>query len=589
MLLSALLSWLQAPVLGPSPAREPRFPAAPVRPLASGPGPVVTNVGVAAYAVLPDGPVLAVGVLEFEQGVDRNGDGDTLDRVLALYDLDAGTLTNLAIAHEAPASVHGERVVVAAYEAPMGTDLNGDGDLADDVVLVCDLARGTTWNTGLCVVHTPLAISARLRQTVVGETLAVAVSEAGAGLDLNGDGDAEDEVLRLVSLRRPGAPPRAVQAGGRQELPGTLALDARPFVPVGDRILVEASEHQGGQADLNGDGDATDLYVLHVQRPDTGRTVNLGLSLAYFQPLQAVGRRALFLLNEAAQQADSNGDGDQSDFVVHVLDLDTLDLRNTHLATNGGQPVLLDDVLACSVSEARQGGTDLDGDGDTADSVLHLVDLASGTTTNLGLPSFDVGLAGAGAKLLCAVPEFGLGADLNGDGDAADRVLHTVTTAGLVTNLATAVQPVLVTGERLATVLVHEAAQGSDYNFDGDLADQVLAIYDGALDRFTSTALAVLPTGAQQLLAGRWLAFLADEAGQGADLNGDGDAGDRVLHLFDADAATTVNLGLAVQSTANLGLSSAVLTACVSEAFQGADLNGDGDALDRVLHVVDLR
>jgi len=79
-----------------------------------------------------------------------------------------------------------------------------------------------------------------------------------------------------------------------------------------------------------------------------------------------------------------------------------------------------------------------------------------------------------------------------------------------------------------------------------------------------------------------------------ADLNGDGDASDAVMHLYDADAGVMTNTA---RAASEFVMGERVTAACgpvqltalrVPEATQGnADLNGDGDAGDGVLHVHD--
>src|SRR5262245_34958906 len=87
--------------------------------------------------------------------------------------------------------------------------------------------------------------------------------------------------------------------------------------------------------------------------------------------------------------------------------------------------------------------------------------------------------------------------------------------------------------------------------------------------------------------------FAVSEPDQGADLNGDGDKEDFVLHVRRAADGAVINLGLAVQDVAGsggrLGISSVsgdlVAFAVGEQAQGGTDLNGDGDTNDFVLHV----
>ena len=124
----------------------------------------------------------------------------------------------------------------------------------------------------------------------------------------------------------------------------------------------------------------------------------------------------------------------------------------------------------------------------------------------------------------------------------------------------------------------------ADLNGDGDQEDSVLFTWDSTLRLAHDTGLAF--GGPHAFFADRALVSVS-EAGQESDLNGDGDELDLVLHLYDGSAERLWNLGLAVSSAESLGAGerSAVL---VDEAEQGADLNGDGDRSDRVLHEIVL-
>jgi Tol biopolymer transport system component len=169
-------------------------------------------------------------------GAAADGDADPADTVLHLYDGPNDRLLNLGVAGRAGA-VSDEAVCLLADEAEQnGADLNADGD-ADDQVLVAGAlgavlagppgaktlanvgvaASQTLAAASLCVfvaddqggvlqffdVATGKRVSTGLRATrfLVGpdQTLvAFRVPEAGLG-DRNNDGDANDEVMHLVS------------------------------------------------------------------------------------------------------------------------------------------------------------------------------------------------------------------------------------------------------------------------------------------------------------------------------------------------------------------------------------------------------
>ncbi len=109
--------------------------------------------------------------------------------------------------------------------------------------------------------------------------------------------------------------------------------------------------------------------------------------------------------------------------MLHVHDFETGVTSNLGLASEG---VGLDgDRLAFGVGEFRQ-GVDLNGDGDKFDSVLHVHDFGTGLTSNLQLDASG-GIWLDGDRLAYRVSEASQGADLNGDSDTRDFVLHTGT------------------------------------------------------------------------------------------------------------------------------------------------------------------
>ncbi|MBW3540207.1 MAG: hypothetical protein KY476_08050 [Planctomycetes bacterium] len=362
-----------------------------------------------------------------------------------------------------------------------------------------------------------------------------------------------------------------------------LGLAASNFRLDGNLLAFSVSESEQADTDFNGDGDATDV-VMHVFDASTGTTTNVGRNL-YSNRFELDGNLLAFSVSEFGEGGtDLNGDGDAQDLVLHVFDAGAGTTANLGLAVNNAKPPQLDgNLLAFRVREDLQGGTDLNGDGDATDSVLHVYDAAAGMTTNLGRVA--VGAQLDGNLLAFSVSEFGEGGtDLNGDGDANDLVLHVFDAgAGTTTNLGLDGGFVIQLDGNLLAFVVNEARQGgADLNGDGDARDLVQHVYDASTG--TTTNLGLVPYESQ--LDGNLLAFGVLESSQGGtDLNGDGDANDVVLHVFDAGAGTTTNLGL---DGINFRLHGGLLAFPVDESRQGgADLNGDGDAFDSVLHIYD--
>jgi hypothetical protein len=197
------------------------------------------------------------------------------------------------------------------------------------------------------------------------------------------------------------------------------------------------------------------------------------------------------------------------------------------------------------VSEHWQ-GEDLNGDGDEKDAVVHAHRLSTAETRNLrvaGGMAFDgYPLDPTRDWLALLVAEADQGGDLNGDGDTKDRVVHVhklpadeTVSLGLAGLVAWVRCQACDVSQAPLVLLVSEADQGADLNGDGDMRDHVLHVHRPSTGETANVRLAgypeVFPFGGDA--SGDWLILEAYEAGQNADLNGDGDKGDMVLHLAD--------------------------------------------------------
>lgn len=395
-----------------------------------------------------------------------------------------------------------------------------------------------------------------------GANLYVSVNEADqGGLDLNGDGDALDDVVHV----------RAGENGPLVNLGLASAL-----IQAEDGFLaIEVPEADQGGTDFNGDGDSLDT-VMHVHDMNTGVTTNLGRAIYW----RAVGADHLaWSVPETDQgNTDLNGDGDvqSGDRVVHVVDRATLTVTNLMLA--GGTTIRQGgDLLALDVLEARQGGVDLNGDGDTSDRVMHLHRLSTGATTNLARSIAPGSWVAFGPDRV----SFSVN-DVPGSGGYI-VVDHDAST-GITTELQRGSQPVEYIGSNDLFVWSYESVSGDDYNGDGDTADTALVEVD--LSSLVHASSGVASDGFA--VSGDRALIGVKEFDHGAtDLNGDGDTGDSVLHLRDAANGTTTNLGLALYF-GWMRIEGDFAACLVRESGQGGtDLNGDGDALDLILHVID--
>jgi len=236
-------------------------------------------------------------------------------------------------------------------------------------------------------------------------------------------------------------------------------------------------------------------------------------------------------------------------------------------------------------------GRDLTGDGDLDDTVLEVVDATAAPplAPRQLCPSDQVAVANGVAAFLrpeAAGPAVGCPtgagadpADLNDDGDATDEIVHFWSAGTGVLNLGLAASSVVLSDTHLAaiasdsaqTVQVHAAGAGTWID-TGQAADTID-------------------------IAGSVVAMLTPEDVQGAHLNSDSDTNDRVLQLYYADTNELINVGQAAEDFVLNGTLIAFRTRECSQAGTvvsarcptgGTDLNGDGDADDDVLQVYDL-
>ncbi|MHC4939607.1 MAG: hypothetical protein ACYTHK_11605 [Planctomycetota bacterium] len=311
---------------------------------------------------------------------DLNRDGDSTDAVLAIFDLSTGlgeitpSVTSLGPFPLACSPTYGfaansTRLVVGIDEATQGRDFNVDQDTADVILAWVDLENSPG------TLHVPGHTLGTAKPAIAGELALVTVSEAASalviGIDYNNDGDIGDEVA--FALRMDSGPGTAVNLGfaaGAVTLRGT------------DGLLGVIEAAQSG-TDFNGDADTNDIVPFYVDLSQP-QPVPRSLGMASYEGLLArtpTEVRVALLVPEQPRTAreDVNGDGDSDDNAVFWVDLDAagrIRAPTPYLAGIAGfvisPPLLLDpDTLVFATSE-RMADQDLNGDGDTEDTVLRI-------------------------------------------------------------------------------------------------------------------------------------------------------------------------------------------------------------------------
>jgi cysteine-rich repeat protein len=305
-------------------------------------------------------------------------------------------------------------------------------------------------------------------------------------------------------------------------------------------VFLRGPDPSDRDADLLGDGDFDDtlLQVLDASRPGEVRTI------APAAEAVVASGSAAFLSPESARREDRNGDGDLDDAFVQ-------------LSLRGGEPLDLgqeavDLAISPEILAARVPAAD------GGEPFVEVCDWPTRVASWRAAGSRATAIEASGQVVALLAPEcprtdplgscLGQGSDLNGDGDATDRVVRVYRAdEGRLLETGQAAEE-LVLGERLVAFRTREAAQGADLNGDGDQGDDVLQVFDLVSERLLNTRSAVTPCPLEACdprfpyrVQGDTVVFVTAESEQGGrDLNGDGDAADLVKQVFNAREAAAV-------------------------------------------------
>ncbi len=276
----------------------------------------------------------------------------------------------------------------------------------------------------------------------------------------------------------------------------------------------------------------------------------------------------------------------------------------------GDYPSLDGNIIAFQTSEL-QAGLDLNGDGDTNDSILQYYDLSTKNVTNTGLHADHLSISG---DIIAYDSDLRLG-------------YYNITSGqGTLFEWPPGDHPSL-SGNTMA-FQVYEEMEGEDYNLDGDYTDIVIGIMDittgdrtsiickagldpsnshgietGPITAFTNCEFnpprvgyeifdweerypAVGEHPSVSVYSSSYIiAFQTKEEMAGQDLNGDGDTNDSIIQYYDVEAHEQHNTGIDGLYPSVSGNLIAFIT---GESAVGRDLNHDGDKLDSVLQYYDI-
>jgi len=216
-------------------------------------------------------------------------------------------------------------------------------------------------------------------------------------------------------------------------------------VAIADGHVGALVSESGDGVDHNSDGDTTDdVAQFHDLTDAPGTWLDTNIAATLVGVTQGWG---VFAASESGQAlwnpaTDGNADGDSDDAVLHFASLDA-----PAAPVNTGQAVqefALGEPTACPGSgtvhlvafrtpESNQGGTSLNGDADSTDSVMQVWDLVSGTLHNTGQAAIACPLEACdprspyrieGSKVRFLTLETEQDSDLNGDGSVGGLVVQ---------------------------------------------------------------------------------------------------------------------------------------------------------------------
>jgi len=364
------------------------------------------SLGAGGHRPIHAGGKLYVARDEGEAGADLNGDRDVSDSVLTVIDLATRKPESLGMDASGGCKIAGDWIAVLASEtAQGGRDLNGDRDVADQVVQLYQISQKRWVSTGLDA-SDGFALTPKLLIASVNET-------RQGNQDQNGDKDVQDTIAFVWDLAA------GTSTNTRQDSSGGVVADG------GIAGFASEEKAQGGQ-DLNGDRDATDTVV---QVFTVGSTQALSLKRDASGGIAAGAGKIAFAAGETEQGRDLNGDKDLEDTVVLLYDPVKNSVAATALSMTGDL-YAAEGVAAWMMSEADQGNRDFNRDRDMDDDILCVLDFATGAFTAAATATSDH-VTPTSRGVAFGVYEIDQGdRDLNMNMTTDDEVLHVARIAG---------------------------------------------------------------------------------------------------------------------------------------------------------------
>jgi len=281
-------------------------------------------------------------------------------------------------------------------------------------------------------------------------------------------------------------------------------------------------------------------------------TSSLGLAATSFDSTDGF---VAFTVNEAEQgHSDLNGDGDARDLVLHVYNAITTQTFNLGFAVN--VYATHGNTLAFGANEIEQ-GQDLNGDGDQLDSILHSYDMFNKTLINHKVALSVGGFGGRPPQLNLGFHGNCLVTRAHAEGQVASTIQILDPATGILSDTGFDSYHYSFGRGQSIVGFVSEPLLGQDLNSDGDFSDQVVHIYDPSSGMLTNTGVAAALSAYGPLYSSNEdiLTIVVNEITNGnVDLDGDGQILGLILFVYDYATGLLQNTGLKIKSGPFFGL-----------------------------------
>jgi hypothetical protein len=284
---------------------------------------------------------------EKEEKKDLNDDGDKEDSILQYYNIHEQKIINTEIEAQDP-YLYQYLIVFSSPEQSLDRDYNNDGDLDDNVIQYYDLKTQeltTTEQIGK-------------NPSTNGRRILFVTDEKETKIDLNDDGDQNDQIFQIYSLETETS--FSTKEKGTATSMNQKSLAA--YVEDNKLIFYDTAGNEKQQTGINADHARIKENILLYDYDNKINTYNIDtqtktLTEIYGQKTDLFEATAVFQTDEE-KAGDLNSDGDQKDTIIRYA-----------ISEDEDNDTFLDLLDNCpTVSNLNQADIDGDGMGDVCDA-----------------------------------------------------------------------------------------------------------------------------------------------------------------------------------------------------------------------------